>query len=350
MFNVKWRAWLSIAGLILIFFGCVAIDRESIDKKSIDSTSANLVRLDLPPHKDFRIVVISDLNSQYGSTEYEPEVLQAIALMPELQPDLVLMGGDAIAGQKASLTKSQIEAMWAAFDLKVAAPLRKQNIPFGFTIGNHDGSGAVKEETLVFKRERELAKAYWLKHNLDLNFVDRANFPFYYSFEQDNIFFLVWDASTAQIDPQQLKWIERSLSSDKAQQAASRIVLGHLPLYPVTQAKNKPGEYLQAGKKLRSLLQKNRVIMYISGHHHVYYPGRMERVNLLHAGALGRGERQLINSELSPSKTITAIDLDLTSSELTYTTYNATSWKQISVERLPTFIPSKDGKIWRQDL
>ena len=337
--------WLSIAGLILsLFFGCMAVAR-------LDSTTVeNIQNLNLPPRQDFRIVVISDLNSQYGSTEYEPEVLQAIALMPTFKPDLVLMGGDAIAGQKTSLTKLQIEAMWAAFDKQIAAPLREQEILFGFTIGNHDGSSAVKEETLVFKRERELAKAYWQKQNLNLNFIDRANFPFYYSFKQNDIFFLVWDASSAQINPQQLKWIERSLSSQTAQQAASRIVVGHLPFYPVTEAKNKPGEYLQAGKTLRSLLQKNRVLMYVSGHHHVYYPGRIDDLILLHAGALGQGERQLINSELPPAKTITAIDLDLTRSELTYTTYNATTWKQIFVEQLPTFIPSKDGKIWRHDL
>ena len=342
-------ARLSIAGLILsLLFGCLAIN---LQVDGLDPAIAKIVReLNLPPRQDFRIVVISDLNSQYGSTEYEPEVLQAIALMPALKPDLVLMGGDAIAGQKASLTKAQIEAMWAAFDKQIAAPLRQNNIPFGFTIGNHDGSGAIKNGTLVFERERELAKAYWQQQNLNLNFIDRANFPFYYTFEQNEVFFLVWDASTAQIDPQQLKWIERSLSSKTAQQAASRIVLGHLPFYPITEAKNKPGEYLQAGKKLRSLLQKNRVLMYVSGHHHVYYPGRMDDLNLLHAGALGQGERQLIDSNLPPSKTITAIDLDLAQSELTYTTYNADTWKQIFVEQLPKFIPTKDGKIWRHDL
>ena len=56
-------------------------------------------------------MVISDLNSQYGSTNYEPEVDRAIALIPDWQPDLVLCGGDMIAGQKQSLTESQIQAI-----------------------------------------------------------------------------------------------------------------------------------------------------------------------------------------------------------------------------------------------
>ncbi|MEL7522266.1 MAG: metallophosphoesterase, partial [Cyanobacteria bacterium J06553_1] len=116
---------------------------------AIDAVAADLY---LPPRQDFRIVVISDLNSQYGSTEYEPEVTQAISLIPQWQPDLVLCGGDMIAGQKTSLTKSEIESMWGAFDTQVAAPLRSQQIPFGFTIGNHDGSGAVKEQDFIFSQ------------------------------------------------------------------------------------------------------------------------------------------------------------------------------------------------------
>ena len=94
----------------------------------VDRQLAAEINLKLPPRQDFRIVVISDLNSQYGSTEYEPEVLQAIALIPQWQPDLVLFGGDMIAGQKTSLTKSQIKSMWSAFDTKVAAPFARTKI------------------------------------------------------------------------------------------------------------------------------------------------------------------------------------------------------------------------------
>jgi len=42
------------------------------------------------PRGDVRIVVINDLNSQYGSTSYEPEVARAITLIPDWQPDLVV--------------------------------------------------------------------------------------------------------------------------------------------------------------------------------------------------------------------------------------------------------------------
>ena len=186
----------------------------------------------MPTRGDVRIVVISDLNSQYGSTSYEPEVDRAIALIPDWQPDLVLCGGDMIAGQKQSLTESQIQAMWAAFDQHIANPLRQQNIPFGFTIGNHDGSGAKANGKLTFADERQLAAAYWNKpqHDPGLQIIERAEFPFFYSFRQHDIFYLVWDASTAKIYFQQLAWVENSLASPAAQQAKLRIVIDPLPL------------------------------------------------------------------------------------------------------------------------
>ncbi|MEN9517790.1 MAG: hypothetical protein RLZZ381_378, partial [Cyanobacteriota bacterium] len=341
----RFTQWLIVGLVCILMLGYLAATNNS---KS--TTIAIAPELNLPPRQDFRLVVISDLNSQYGSTEYEPEVTQAIALIPQWQPDLVLCGGDMIAGQKASLTKSQIKSMWAAFDLKIAAPLRQQQIPLGFTIGNHDGSGAIKDQTLIFQDERNLAQAYWQRQHHYLNFVDRAHFPFYYSFQQNNIFFLVWDASTAQISPQQLKWIEQTLQTPAAQQAITRIVLGHLPLYPVAKEKNKPGEYLEQGTKLRSLLTENKVLMYVSGHHHAYYPGWIDNLELLHAGALGQGARQLIDSELSPRPTITILDLDLSELALTYTTYDATTWQKIVLEQLPTSIPNPDATIWRHDL
>ena len=346
----RWFIRLIIIGFCFsVVASCGVFQQDISNQTNKDKSDVwDLANLYLPPHQDFRIAVISDLNSQYGSTEYEPEVKKAIALMPRWQPDLVLCGGDMIAGQKTSLTQSQIESMWSAFNTEILVPIAQQGVPFGFTIGNHDGSGAVKNQTLIFDLERNLAQAYWQQQELGLNFVDRANFPFYYSFQQDNLFFLVWDASTAKIAPAQLEWVKKALNSRAAQQATARIVVGHLPLYPIAPSKNKPGEYLADGDKLRSLLVKNQVLLYISGHHHAYYPGTVGSLELLHAGALGQGARQLINS-VQPSKTVTIIDLQLAKSRITYTTYNAQTWQLISLEQLPASISISNSEIRRHD-
>ncbi len=95
--------------------GEIFVDR-SLGQNTIKSKIADRFE------KNFRILVLSDLNSQYGSTSYEPSVTRAIAMIPKLQPDLILCAGDAIAGQKRTLSKSQIEAMWASF-VKAGIPL-----------------------------------------------------------------------------------------------------------------------------------------------------------------------------------------------------------------------------------
>lgn len=301
-----------------------------------------------PVKGDVRIVVISDLNSQYGSTRYEPEVKEAIALTPQWKPDLVLCGGDMIAGQKRSLTQQQIQAMWSAFDANISKPLRQAKIPFGFTIGNHDGSGAISQGKLIFKSERDLASTYWNQpqNNPGLNFVDRGNFPFYYSFIQKDIYYLVWDASTHIISSEQLAWVEKNLASPVAQNAKLRLVIGHLPLYPVAVGRNDGGNFLSNAQKLQALLERYQVHTYISGHHHAYYPGKKDNLELLHAGALGGGPRKLLNSNLSPRKTITVVDINLTSQSTTYTTYDMKTKQVIDIKTLPQSI----GKVWRRDL
>jgi Calcineurin-like phosphoesterase len=301
---------------------------------------------------EVRIAIISDLNSQYGSTSYEPEVDRAIALIQDWQPDLVLCGGDMVAAQKRSLSEVQIKAMWEAFDLRVAAPLRKANLPFGFTIGNHDGSGALAKGTFIFERDRALAADYWNDptHQTGLQFVDRAGYPFYYTFMQNEIFYLVWDASTSNIPPQQIAWVEKSLANPIAREAKMRIAIGHLPLYGIAVGRDKPGEFLANAKMLQALLQKYEVHTYISGHQHAYFPGKKDKLELLYAGALGSGARKLLNSRLEPCKTLTLVDVNLSSQTTFYTTYNMKSLAVIDIKTLPNAIKTPTETVLRRDI
>lgn len=307
-----------------------------------------------PPRGDVRIMVISDLNSYYGATTYEPEVDQAIALTSYWQPDLVLCGGDMVAGQSPTLTEEQIIAMWQAFDRHVAQPLREAQIPFGFTIGNHDASSATGPQgAYLFGQERELASQYWQAPNHDpqLKFIDKYQFPFYYTFGLDEIFFLVWDGSSHLIPPQQLDWVKNSLGSQEAQQAKLRIVISHLPLYGISVGRDQPGEVMANADSLRQMLESYQVHTYISGHHHAYYPAHKGALQLLHAGILGSGPRPLIGGKFPPTKTITIVDVNFGTSELTtYTTYALETLQPIAYEELPPYLKSHNGTIWRRDV
>lgn len=304
-----------------------------------------------PPRGDVRLVVVSDFNSQYGSTTYAPEVTKAISLIPGWQPDLVLSGGDMVAGQSRSLNRAQLQAMWAAFDRNVAAPLRKAQLPLGFTIGNHDGSGALSlAGRQIFTVDRQVASSYWNQQRPNLPFVDRANFPFNYSFAQDDIFYLVWDASTAKITQEQIAWVVRSLESPAAKQAKLRIMIGHLPLYGIAVGRNKPGEYLRNAEQLRVIMERYGVHTYISGHQHAYYPGRRGQLQLLHTGALGGGPRQLVGSNRTPQKTLTVLDIDYDALSTTYTTYDMKTLQVIDHLKLPRQIAGQNGTVYRRDV
>ncbi len=307
-----------------------------------------------PPRKDVRLVAISDLNSAYGSTDYDPEVDKAIALLPFWQPDLVVCGGDMVAGQSPSLTPEQITAMWQAFDDHIAAPLRQQNLPFGFTVGNHDASSARGvHNQFLFQQERDLASAYWEApgHSTGVNFIDRTDFPFYYTFEQQGIFFMAWDGSSSQIPTDKLAWVEQTLASEAAQQAKARILLSHLPLYGVAVGRDEPGEVMANADQLRAMLERYNVHTYISGHHHAYYPGHRGKLQLLHTGILGAGPRPLIDSSLPPWKVLTVIDVDFNSPELTtYTTYDMQTLRTIETSELPRFLAGHNGMVLRRDV
>lgn len=307
-----------------------------------------------PPRGDIRLAVISDLNSAYGSTDYEPEVDKAIALLPFWQPDMVACSGDMVAGQYPSLTEEQMKAMWAAFDDHVAAPLRRAKLPYGFTMGNHDASSARSVAgKFLFSRERDVASKYWNDpaHDSGVEFVDRFEFPFYYTFKYKDVFFLSWDGSSDLIPKDKLAWVEKALQSPAAKAAKIKILLGHLPLYAVTVGRDSAGEVMSNTEELRAMLERNNVHTYISGHHHGYYPAHKGKLQLLHMGILGAGPRPYLDSRMPTRKSMTVIDINFASPELTtYTTYDMRTMQPIKYDELPRSINGHNGMVLRRDL
>ncbi|MEL6471457.1 MAG: metallophosphoesterase, partial [Cyanobacteria bacterium J06623_4] len=148
-----------------------------------------------PPRGDIRFVVISDLNSAYGSTDYRREVIEGVTLLPDWQPDMVICAGDMVAGQSINLSVAEIEAMWTAFDEKVLSHIRAAGLPFALTVGNHDASSYQNENgEFLYILDRQATTKFWEGHqtDTDLTFIEASGFPYYYSFKQNNIFFLTW--------------------------------------------------------------------------------------------------------------------------------------------------------------
>lgn len=292
-----------------------------------------------------RVVLIADLNESYGSTYYEKYVDSTLTYIEKWQPDLVLCAGDMIAGQSLALSEEEIRAMWAGFDETIGQPLRNMEIPFAFTLGNHDGSGSGN-----YDHERNLAKEYWSEYLPDLDYIDYDYFPFYYSFTFDDLFVISWDASNHLITQEEIGWIEEQLSQELAKGASKRIILGHLPLYAVAEGRNREGEILKNADDLFEIMKRNNVDYYFSGHHHAWYPAEKEGLKMIHSGAQGSGPRPLIGSDLPPHRTITLLERENGSSTFRITTFDLeNNMELISPEELPAVIEGINGKIERYD-
>jgi hypothetical protein len=299
-----------------------------------------------------RAVLISDLNASYGSTHYPAEVGHAIRHITDTwRPDLVLVAGDMVAGQSPELSDSAVWSMWAAFDSAVAAPLRAARIPLVVTLGNHDGSAYP-----AHARDRRIAVEYWrrsLESVSPLPLVDREHYPLRYTVVFGDVFIVAWDATRQEsaTNDELLDWLRRELTSSTARQSRHRVVIGHLPLYGVAEGRDRPGEILTDGDVLRRQLQAWGATLFISGHHHAYYPGRRDRIELLHAGALGEGPRQLLGTGDPPYKTVSL--LSFLPDTLAITTYEIDedgSLQAVPIRDLPEVVCGSTGWVARRDV
>ncbi len=304
---------------------------------------------EVPLRGDMRIAVISDLNSGLGAIDYEWQVDSIIQRIPRLwKPDLVISGGDLVAGMGIS-ESDHLQKMWDGFTEHIAAPLNKNGIPFAFTLGNHDGPRS-------YKAEHDFTKAYWNEsaNKPKLDFVDDSHFPNYYSFVQDDIFFVSWEASSSIITKDNLAWMEEQFKLPIAKNARFRFVMGHMPLYSVAQERDSKGDVLENPEQLRALLERYKVHTYISGHQHAFYPGKRGKLQLLNTGAAGSGPRSWLTQDLAPTNTITLMDIFYDSREVIYTTYHikeekASDMKVFDIQQLPSAIFGINGYLLRSD-
>ncbi|WP_216328396.1 metallophosphoesterase family protein [Deinococcus aestuarii] len=292
------------------------------------------------PASPLRVVILSDFNGAYGSTAYPAALTRSVGrIVREWKPDLVLSAGDLIAGQKAALTDARVRAMWAAFDRDVRAPLDKAGIPFAFTLGNHDAS---------LRRDRRLAAEYWRGHAPELNYVERANFPFRYTFTfGGRLFVAVLDASGPNVGADQRAWLARQLATPEAREAGIRLVVGHLPLAGVSGGKNKPGEIIRDPLPLRKIMEEGRVLAYVSGHHAAFYPGRLGGLNVLASG--GIGGRDYVGHPRTARSTVTLLSLDTAGGTATFKTFDADTGAEVKMASLPARLNGLGGSLVRVD-
>ncbi|ABI45202.1 Ser/Thr protein phosphatase family protein [Synechococcus sp. CC9311] len=292
---------------------------------------------------NLRLALISDLNGPYGSTIYSPTVATGFDLLSELKPDLVLCAGDMVAGQKISLTDSQLEAMWSSFQSTILNPLLQQGIGMIPTMGNHDASSQKWSSQYVFARERHQAESFWArqKNRLGLEFIDAKQYPFQFSVKQPGLFVIVIDASSATVDRGQRQWLEQALTSESRSSDDCCVVMGHLPLTAISHGRDRAGECIEDAVNLTDLMQRHRVDLYLSGHHHAWYPGELRGQRLLSLGAMGNGPRRLLGTQRTSDPSLTLLDLFPATKTVRETTFSLKTLEPISLNSLPKQLSSK---------
>lgn len=244
---------------------------------------------------DLVVVAIADINSSYGSTTYTTPVHAAVRRIVELRPDLVVGVGDMIAGQRAGVDSA---AMWAGFHEAVGGPLEAAGIPLALTPGNHDASGYDE-----FAAERAVFVDEWSRRPpVGVELLDGAQYPLRYAFTMGPALFVSLDATeTGALALEQLDWLQGQLEAGASRPA--KIVFGHLPIRPV--AVGREHDWI-GGRELEALLEEHGVDVYLSGHHHAYYPSRTGSLRQVALGCLA-GPRPLIGTDRPSPRTLVVI-------------------------------------------
>ena len=234
------------------------------------------------------IAVISDLNGSYGTIGYGRPVLDAVAMIIAKKPDLVIVSGDMVAGQRRSpkLTTAELQQMWAGFERDVAGPLRAASIPVVAVAGNHDASAYPG-----YQAERSAFKAASASWKPELPFLDDREWPFVFATKIDDVLVIGLDVTVPGLPaPPQLDWLRDMLARQKGKNRAI-LVVGHLPYAAITQGRE--GDII-GDPAFQDVLQTGDVTAYLSGHHHAFAVTTRGDVRHIAQGALGSGPRKRI--------------------------------------------------------
>lgn len=183
-----------------------------------------------------KIVIYGDTRSQHLVHN------KVVTMIRKENPDMVLFTGDMVSNGRNIihwLIYSTIEnGLWS-------------NAEYYPTRGNH-------EKSLLYYK----------------TFLDLPNGNTYYSFDRDDIHFIVLDVIDAYspIDPTQLEWLKKDLNDNKGK---PKIVSMHLPMYT-------SGKYLPYNApELHELFKNNGVLFVFSAHNHSYERSLVDGVNYI---------------------------------------------------------------------
>ena len=123
-------------------------------------------------------------------------------------------------------------------------------------------------------------------------------------------------------------------------------MFGHVPLWPF--ARGREREYI-GDPELQALLEATDVDLFLSGHHHAFYPGAMGGVAFVSQSCLGAGPRRLIGTQEKSKRSFTLIEFS--DDAIRVAAFVAPQFNTlIDWNTLPTKIRSSAAELKRADL
>jgi 3',5'-cyclic AMP phosphodiesterase CpdA len=191
----------------------------------------------------FTFVQLCD--TQLGMGGYEHDIKsfkQAVSQINELEPDFAVICGD--------LVHHASDSSYADFK----SILKGFNIPCYLAPGNHDVGNTPNDSTLAYYRD-VIGKDYFTFKNRDITFMVTNT--------------QLWKVNVTHESEKHHEWFKHTLDS-LGKKDASIFVIGHYPIFLKTPDEkevyfNLP---LNTRKEILSLLKKNKVKAYLSGHKH----------------------------------------------------------------------------------
>lgn len=288
------------------------------------------------------IAFISDLNGRYGSTSYDDRVTDAISVIVRLQPDLVISGGDMVAGQKQpKLGRDRLEQMWQGFNQTVADPLERAGIPLAVTAGNHDGSAFPE-----FAVERQQFELQWRGRVPEVDILPGSEWPRRYAARMGSVLLLAFDGTLpGRLPDTERLFLERMLQQ-YGNSATATIVFSHLPMWPLTRGREH--EIIDDPDLLASL-HRNGVDVYASGHHHAFFAGT-DDAGMVHLGIGALGGNARAFSGMGSRQPFSFAVLTLEHGEVSVTTRAAPAFQEeVPATQLPVAITGPLGTLRRMD-
>lgn len=176
--------------------------------------------------------------------------------------------------------------------------------------------------------------------------IDGEGYPLRYAFGFDNTLFISLDVTrSGALSDEQMAWLD-TLLQQQGSQYRYRVLFSHLPMWAFAVGREHD---IIADPALEALLKRHAIDLYLSGHHHAYFPGFKDGIAYVGQACLGGGARRLIGSKHRAARSFTWLDLG--PDQASVSAYMAPEFNTaVNLHKLPGSLNYRGATLLRLDL